>query len=164
MMADGVRLAVLGSGEPGIEQALVEAARPHSGQAAVKLGYDAALARRIYAGADAFLMPSRYEPCGLGQLISLRYGTAPIVRRTGGLADTVSEFDPRRGTGTGFVFDSATADALLRAVRRATEIHGEPPLWRQLMRNGMAKDFSWEASAHEYVALYQKAIKRAQRR
>lgn len=163
MVAEGVQLLVLGSGEPAIEQALVETAQHYPGHVSIRLGYDAALARRIYAGADGFLMPSRYEPCGLGQLISLRYGTVPIVRRTGGLADTVSEFDPGQGTGNGFVFDHSTAEALLGALRRAVETYRQPPLWRQLVRNGMADDFSWEASAREYVALYRKAIKRAGR-
>ena len=161
MVNEGLQLAVLGSGEPAIEKALIEAARRYPGRVTVRLGYDAALARRIYAGADGFLMPSRYEPCGLGQLISLRYGTVPIVRRTGGLADTIKEFDPARRSGTGFVFDRSTSDDLLGAVRRAVETYRQPSLWRQLVRHGMAEDFSWEASARQYVALYRKAIKRA---
>jgi starch synthase len=160
MLTLGVQLAVLGTGEPAMEQALVEAAQRFPGRVAVRTGYDAGLARRIYAGADSFLMPSRYEPCGLGQLISLRYGTVPIVRRTGGLADTISEFDPTLGRGTGFLFDAPTAAGLLEAVRRAIGTQRQPSLWRQLVRNGMAEDFSWEASAREYVALYRKAVKR----
>lgn len=163
LVTSGVQLALLGSGEPAIEQALVEAARRYPGQVTIRLGYDAALARRIYAGADAFLMPSRYEPCGLGQLISLRYGTVPIVRRTGGLADTVSEFDPDRGKGNGFVFDAAAPETLLAALGRTLRTYRQPSLWKQLMRNGMTEDFSWEASAREYVALYQTAIRRARR-
>jgi starch synthase len=161
MVTLGVQLAVLGTGEPAIEQALLEAAQRFPGRVAVRVGYDAALARRIYAGADSFLMPSRYEPCGLGQLISLRYGTVPIVRRTGGLADTISEFDPPLGRGTGFLFDALTPAGLLDAVRRALNAHRQPSLWGQLVRNGMGEDFSWEASAREYVALYRRAIKRA---
>jgi len=163
LVTTGVQLALLGSGEPAIEEALVEGARRYPGQVTIRLGYDAALARRIYAGADAFLMPSRYEPCGLGQLISLRYGTVPIVRRTGGLADTVSEFDPDRGNGNGFVFDAPAPEPLLAALGRALRAYRQPSLWKRLMRNGMAEDFSWEASAREYVALYQKAIRRARR-
>ena len=164
MVNEGAELAVLGSGEPAIEAALVEAARSFPGRVTVRLGYDASLARRIYAGADGFLMPSRYEPCGLGQLISLRYGTVPIARRTGGLADTIKEFDPARGSGTGFLFDRSTPDDLLGAVRRVVETYRQPSLWRQLVRNGMAEDFSWEASARQYVTLYRTAIKRARGR
>jgi starch synthase len=115
--------------------------------------------RRIYAGSDAFLMPSRYEPCGLGQLIALRYGGAPIVRRTGGLADTVIEFDPARRSGTGFVFDAFTPDALVAAAGRAASTFRQPALWKALVRNAMAEDFSWDASAREYVTLYRKALR-----
>ena len=129
------------------------------GRVAVRIGYDDELSRRIYAGTDAFLMPSRYEPCGLGQLIALRYGGAPIVRRTGGLADTVTEFDPARRTGTGFVFDAFTPDALLAGVRRAAATYRQPALWKALVRNAMAEDFSWDASAREYVTLYRKALR-----
>jgi starch synthase len=126
---------------------------------AVRIGYNEDLARRIYAGSDCFLMPSRYEPCGLGQLIALRYGAVPIVRRTGGLADTVQEVDPRRRTGTGFLFDAFAVDALVGAVRRAVAAHADPALWPLVVKHGMAEDFSWDASAREYVTLYRKAIK-----
>ena len=164
LLALGCQLVLLGSGDPHLEQAFAEAAERHQGQVAVRLGYDAGLARRIYAGADCFLMPSRYEPCGLGQLISLRYGTVPVVRWTGGLADTVKEFDPIAGTGTGFGFEAFSAPALTGAVRRAVVVYREPERWRQLARNGMAEDFSWEASAREYVTLYRKALKKKNRR
>jgi len=161
LLAEGIQLALLGSGEPALEQAFGEAARIHAGRVAVRLGYDAGLARRIYAGADCFLMPSRYEPCGLGQLISLRYGTIPLVRWTGGLADTVKEFDPARETGTGFGFAPFSHEALLDCTRRALTVFRQPRLWQRLMRNAMAEDFSWEASAREYVSLYRKALKAA---
>ncbi len=161
LLAEGVQLALLGSGEPALEKAFGEAARAHGGRVAVRLGYDPALARRIYAGADCFLMPSRYEPCGLGQLISLRYGTIPIVRWTGGLADTVKELHPLKQSGTGFGFAPFTPEALLECVRRALAIYEQPRLWPRLVRNAMAEDFSWEASAREYVALYRKAVKAA---
>ena len=160
----GCQLVILGSGDPPLEQALSGAAERFRGRVAVRLGYDAALARRIYAGADCFLMPSRYEPCGLGQLIALRYGTVPVVRWTGGLVDTVKEFDPARGAGTGFGFEAFSAEALVDAVRRATAVYGRPEQWRRLVRNGMAEDFSWEASAREYVGLYRKALKKKNRR
>jgi len=161
LLAEGVQLALLGSGEPALEQAFGDAAAKHAGRVAVRLGYDAGLARRIYAGADCFLMPSRYEPCGLGQLISLRYGTIPLVRWTGGLADTVKEFDPAKQAGTGFGFAPFTHEALLECARRALAVFRQPRLWQRLMRNAMAEDFSWEASAREYVSLYRKAVKAA---
>jgi len=159
LLAEGCQLAVLGSGDRYLEEAFSAAAREHPGRIAVRIGYDGDLARRIYAGADAFLMPSRYEPCGLGQLIALRYGTAPIVRRTGGLADTVTEFDPARRAGTGFIFDAFSVEALLDAARRAASAYRQPALWRALVKNAMTEDFSWEASAREYATLYGKALK-----
>jgi starch synthase len=159
VLAQGCRLVLLGSGDEALESAFTEAARRHVGRVAVRVGYESDLARRIYAGADCFLMPSRYEPCGLGQLIALRYGTIPIVRRTGGLADTVVEFDPARRTGTGFIFDAFTADALAETVRLAVSAHSQPAAWRALVKNAMSQDFSWEASAREYVTLYGKALR-----
>ena len=159
ILAEGCQFVLLGSGDAGLEAAFVEAARQHPGQVAAHIGYDADLARRFYAGADCLLMPSRYEPCGLSQLIALRYGAVPLVRRTGGLTDTVTEFDPARRTGTGFAFDAFAVEALLDAVRRATSAYRQPALWKALVRNGMAEDFSWEASAREYVTLYAKARK-----
>jgi len=159
LLAEGCQLVVLGSGDARVEEAFRAAAATHPGQVAVRIGYDDDLARRIYAGTDAFLMPSRYEPCGLGQLIALRYGGVPIVRRTGGLADTVAEFDPARRTGTGFLFDPFTPDALLAAVRRAASTYRQPTVWKALVKNAMAEDFSWDASAREYVTLYRKALK-----
>ncbi len=164
LLAEGCQLVLLGSGDPSLEQAFADAAQRSPGQAVVRLGYDAALARRIYAGADCFLMPSRYEPCGLGQLISLRYGTVPVVRWTGGLVDTVKEFDPATGAGTGFGFEGFSAEALAGAVRRAAATYRQPERWRQLVLNGMGEDFSWEASAREYVTLYRKALKKKNRR
>jgi len=159
LLAEGCQLALLGSGDAHLEEAFLAAARAHPAQVAVRIGYDGELARRVYAGADAFLMPSRYEPCGLGQLIALRYGTVPIVRRTGGLADTVTELDPARRAGTGFIFDAFSVEALLDAVRRAASAYRQPALWKALVKNAMAEDFSWEASAREYVTLYGKALK-----
>ena len=159
ILAEGAQLVLLGSGDPRLEEDFRAAAAAHPGRVAVRIGYDDDLARRIYAGTDAFLMPSRYEPCGLGQLIALRYGGAPIVRRTGGLADTVTEFDPARRTGTGFVFDAFAPDALLAAVRRTASAYRQPAGWKALVRNAMAEDFSWDASAREYVTLYRRAVK-----
>jgi starch synthase len=159
----GFHLVLLGSGEQRLEAAFTRAAAAHGGRVAIRLGFDDGLARRIYAGADMFLMPSRYEPCGLGQMIAMRYGTIPIVRRTGGLADTVTEVKPARRTGTGFGFTDPTPGALGAAAIRALAAYREPGLWRQLIRNAMAEDFSWQNSAKEYVALYRKAAKAAGR-
>jgi starch synthase len=159
ILAEGCQVALIGSGDADLEAAFEEAARRHPGQVAVRIGYESDMARRVYAGADCLLMPSRYEPCGLSQLIALRYGAVPVVRRTGGLTDTVTEFDPARRLGTGFSFDAFTVEALLDAVRRAASAYRQPSSWKALMRNGMSQDFSWDASAREYVALYAKALK-----
>ena len=164
ILAEGAQLVLLGSGEPPMEEAWSEAAKRYAGQVAVRIGYEGSLARSIYAGADVFLMPSRYEPCGLGQLLSLRYGAVPVVRWTGGLADTVVEFDKTKRSGNGFGFSALDPEALLAALRRALAVYRDQPLWRQLMKRGMAEDFSWEQSAREYVTLYKKAIKQASRK
>jgi starch synthase len=130
--------------------------------------FDDPLAHRIEAGADFFLMPSRYEPCGLNQMMSMRYGTVPVVRETGGLADTVAPWDPDRANGgagdsgeagapTGIVFREYTAEALVGAVERALRLYGDRRALREVRRNGMARDFSWQASARKYVQLYRQA-------
>jgi len=113
------------------------------------------MARRIYAGADIFLMPSRYEPCGLGQMISLYYGTIPVVRKTGGLADTVREFDPVSGNGEGFVFEEYSSQEMMSALKRAVDLYQNKNLWGKLVRNGMQKDYSWSSSAKEYSDIYE---------
>ncbi len=159
ILATGARLVLLGSGDLPLEEAFVAAARAHPKQVAVRIGYNEELARRIYAGADCFLMPSRYEPCGLSQLVALRYGTVPVVRRTGGLADTVREAETDRRAGTGFLFDVFTVEALVGAVGRAAAAHADGARWKAIVRNGMAEDFSWDASAREYSTLYRKIIK-----
>jgi starch synthase len=163
IVAAGGQFVLLGAGDEPYEREFTELARTHPGAVGVKIGFNAGLARRIYAGADCFLMPSRYEPCGLGQLISLRYGTIPIVRRTGGLADTIREWNPAAGTGTGFVFEPLTAQACRAAVGRALAAYGQPAGWARLVQNAMAEDFSWEASAEKYVGAYRKAMKKARR-
>jgi starch synthase len=159
ILATSARVVLLGSGDALLEEAFAAAARAYPGRVAVRIGYNEELARGVYAGSDCFLMPSRYEPCGLGQLIALRYGSVPVVRRTGGLTDTVQEVDARRRTGTGFLFEAFAVDALVEAVRRAVAAHADPALWPIIVRNGMAEDFSWDASAREYVTLYRKAMK-----
>ena len=140
-------MVVLGSGEAPIEEMFRSMAEAHPEKFAVQVGYDEGLAHRIEAGADMFLMPSRYEPCGLSQLYSLRYGTVPIVRATGGLEDTVDEL-------TGFKFTEYTPEALLEAIRQALAAWPNRSGWRERMRRGMAKDFSWDAAAAQYQSLY----------
>ena len=150
----GVQLIVLGTGEEKYQQIFRELAKRYPNQVAVHILFDPQLAKRIYAGSDIFLMPSRYEPCGLGQLISLRFGTVPLVKYTGGLADTVEDFDSQTGEGTGFHFKEHRAEAFLKTIDRALGAFGDPNLWIKLMKNGMKKDFSWQASAKKYVDLY----------
>ena len=148
------RFVILGAGQPHYHEMLRRLAALHPGRLHFREGYDDALAHRIEGGADLFLMPSRYEPCGLNQMYSLRYGTVPVVRATGGLADTVEEFEPLTRRGTGFRFDRFEAAEMLSALRRALAIHRQSDLWRTLQRNGMAVDFSWRASALRYEELY----------
>jgi starch synthase len=153
----GVQLALLGTGDEHYQELFRRIGERYAGQAAVALTFDLALAQRIYGGADIFLMPSRYEPCGLGQMIAMRYGTVPVVRRTGGLADTVTDYSPPSGEGDGFVFDNYTRSACLVAILRAVEAFRRPDEWRALQRRGMQADFSWSSSAQRYVDLYRKA-------
>jgi starch synthase len=122
------------------------------------VGFDERLAHHIEAGADAFLMPSRFEPCGLNQMYSLRYGTVPIVRATGGLADTVEDYDFETGRGTGFTFREYTPSAMVQAVRRAVELYGQPAAWKRVQQAGMMQDHSWDVSAREYVKVYRGAM------
>ena len=151
LLAEGAQVALLGSGEPVLEQAFTAAAASHPGQVAVRIGYDETLAHRIIAGADIILVPSRFEPCGLTQLYGMRYGTLPLVRRVGGLADTVDE-------ATGFVFDGADADSLVTAARRALLTLREPARWRAMQREAMARDHGWDAAAARYMALYRSML------
>ncbi|HEV2418606.1 MAG TPA: glycogen synthase GlgA [Terriglobia bacterium] len=146
-------VVALGTGEPEYEQLFRQLAADYPQKFLVKVAYDNEIAHWIEAGADIFLMPSRYEPCGLNQIYSLKYGTPPVVRATGGLDDTIQEFD---GTGgTGFKFEEYSALALLDALERAVTTYRQPEAWRRLMLNGMAKDFSWTASAKAYAAIYE---------
>jgi starch synthase len=154
LMNEQISLVALGTGERRYEELFRALAQHSPGRAAAKIAYDETLAHKIEAGADIFLMPSRYEPCGLNQIYSLRYGTVPVVRATGGLDDTIEEFDPERGTGTGFKFADYSGKAMLDCVRRALHYYRDEAAWALLQRNGMAKDFSWKASAAEYAKLY----------
>jgi starch synthase len=159
LVADGARLCVLGTGDHSLISGLQAFADSASGRGRVAVvdRFDRGLARRMYAGADAFLMPSRFEPCGQGQMISMRYGTVPIVRATGGLKDTVTDADLDADRGTGFVFEQAEPVALLDACRRAMAALRDKPRWSAIQQRGMAVDFSWRGPAQEYVALYRRA-------
>jgi len=157
----GVQLVVLGTGEKKYHELYSRLAKKKPKQVSVTLGFDAKLARRIYASSDVFLMPSRYEPCGLGQLISLRYGTVPLVRKTGGLADTVKNFNPRTKTGNGFVFSAYSSAALMKAARAAVKAYHDKKAWKGLVLRGMSEDHSWESSARGYAGLYKKAANKA---
>jgi starch synthase len=148
LLAEDLAIVVLGAGEAKYEKMLHDLAKKYPEKLSVKVAYDNAIAHKIEAGADIFLMPSRYEPCGLNQIYSLKYGTVPVVRATGGLDDTIEAFDPETGSGTGFKFDEALA-----------VFRNEPETWRRIQTNGMAKDFSWQTSAIEYAQLYEVAWK-----
>ena len=157
LMAHGAQLAVQGSGDAALERALLAAAAHYPRRVAVRLGYDEAFAHQMVAGADAMLVPSRFEPCGLTQLYALRYGTVPVVRRVGGLADTVVDLD-QGDVSTGIVFDDATGIAMADAITRAVATYRNPDAWRQLVRRGMQQDFSWLPPARQYMALYQSLL------
>jgi starch synthase len=150
-------MVVLGSGDKPYEEMFQRLNRQFPNKIAAKIAFDNAVAHKIEAGADMFLMPSRYEPCGLNQIYSLKYGTVPIVRATGGLDDTIEPWDARTGKGTGFKFTDYTGEALLTTVKQALLAYQDPSSWQILMRNGMVRDFSWGASAREYGKVYERA-------
>ena len=147
-------MVVLGSGDKPYEEMFQRLNKQFPNKIAVKVAFDNAMAHKIEAGADMFLMPSRYEPSGLNQMYSLKYGTVPIVRATGGLDDTIESWDARAGKGTGFKFSDYTGEALLATVKQALLAYQDPSSWQTLMRNGMSRDFSWGASAREYGKVY----------
>lgn len=152
------QLALLGAGAPEIERALRGLQQRFPGRVALSIGFDARLARRIYGGADVFLMPSRYEPCGLSQMIAMRYGAVPVVRATGGLRDTVVDYDSNRRRSTGFVFTEYTAAGFVSALRRALEVFPDRRRWRGLQRRGMLRRFTWDLAALRYTQLYERAL------
>jgi starch synthase len=154
LMAMDLYVIALGTGEPEYEALFRSLAQRFPERFLVKVAYDNELAHQIEAGADIFLMPSRYEPCGLNQIYSLKYGTVPVVRATGGLDDTIQNFDGV--SGTGFKFADYSAAELLDTLRRALKIYREPAFWRRLMLEGMSKDYSWASSAAEYAKIYQR--------
>lgn len=158
-----VQFVFLGTGEPRYERLLKDLAKRHPGKVGTLIGFDDALAHQIEAGSDAFLMPSRFEPCGLNQMYSLKYGTVPIVRKVGGLADSVVNADPaalQAGRATGFVFEDYSAQALAETIERAISLYRQPDVWRKLMQTGMSQNFSWTTSACHYLTTYRTAIDR----
>ncbi len=156
-----LQFVVLGSGDKYYEDLFNRLKSKYPQKMGVYIGFNSILAQRIYAGADMFLMPSRFEPCGLGQLIAMRYGTIPIVRATGGLADTVHDYNPATGSGNGFVFSEYNGRALYHAIARALKVYrDDQEQWNKLARNCMEMDFSWARSGVEYLQLFQEAISR----
>jgi starch synthase len=158
LAARPLAFAALGSGEAKYQKFFAGLARSFPGRVVFESGYDEELSHWIEAASDLFLMPSRYEPCGLNQMYSLRYGTVPVVRRTGGLADSVEDYDAASGTGTGVVFNDFDPPALTWALNTALDLYGQPAQWSRLMRNGMQRDFSWQRRTGEYVGIYRRLI------
>ena len=161
LAAEEMVLVVLGDGEPYYENLFHQLQERHQGKISVRVPYDPALAHKVEAGADAFLMPSHYEPCGLGQLYALRYGTIPVVRATGGLDEAVAEWNPETHEGTGFKFQGYEPADFLAAIRRAVALfRSDKEGWRKLVRNAMAEDHSWVKPAGEYIKLYEEVARR----
>ncbi len=158
LLAQGIQFIFLGIGDPHYQELLQDLAARYPEQVAIFLTFNTELAQRIYAGSDMFLMPSRFEPCGLGQLIAMRYGSVPIVHAVGGLADTVQEYDPSTGQGNGFVFTNYDPWEFFAAIVRALELYRFKDIWRTLQRRGMTADHSWSASARRYVEVYHDAL------
>ena len=158
LMSMDIQLVVLGTGDGRYEHLFKHNAWHNTDKLSANIFFDNKLAKRIYASADMFLMPSLFEPCGLGQLFSMRYGTVPIVRRTGGLIDTVSHFNEQTGTGTGFMFDDFLASGMMWAIKEAIRVYYDKNNWEKIMKNCMVCDFSWDKSAKQYIALYKKLI------
>ena len=154
----GVQLVLMGTGDQHYHDLFSRMVLQYPRQVAIFLTFNTPLTRRFYAGSDMFLMPSRFEPCGTNQMIAMRYGSVPIVRATGGLADTVQDYDPRTGQGTGFVFKPYDRWALFAAIVRAAETFKHRDVWRQIQLRGMRADFTWSQSARKYVDLYRRAI------
>ena len=161
LLGQQVQLVILGTGDPHYHELFSRLQQTYPDRVALFLTFNTPLAQRIYGGSDIFLMPSRYEPCGLGQMIAMRYGSVPIVRSTGGLADTVQDWNPQRSTGNGFTFARYDHMELFAAVVRALETYRYPDTWRSLQSHGMSGDFSWRRSAQRYVELYRRARRHA---
>lgn len=160
MISRGMQFVLLGTGDQYYEDKFRELAKRYPDSMAAVIGFNGVLAQRIYAGSDMFLMPSKFEPCGLGQLIAMRYGSIPIVRSTGGLADTVMDYDNVTSSGNGFVFREYTSQGLMGAIKRALTVFGDPDAWQRLVKRAMEMDFSWNKSAALYTELYIEAMSR----
>ena len=158
LVEDDVQLVIVGTGDAKYEQAFRDLAQRHPTKVSANILFDEGLAHRVYAASDIFLMPSRYEPCGLSQLIALKYGSIPVVRETGGLKDTVIPFDKHTGVGNGFTFPNFNAHELLFTAKRALGYYEDTVLWDQLVKNAMDSDYSWNQSAQAYINLYQSVI------
>jgi starch synthase len=160
LLSMDLQMVILGTGDEKYHVFFKELSKKYPQKISVNLRFDDPLAHLIEAGSDMFLMPSKYEPCGLNQLYSLKYGTVPIVRKTGGLADTIENYDPATGQGTGFAFIDYDAQEFLATIQRALKVYQNKEAWAILMKNGMKKDFSWETSAKKYVEIYRKALQK----
>ena len=157
IMEMNVQMVVLGTGDWQYEEAFRNAQRQYPGRFSAQITYSAPLSDMIYAGADIFLMPSISEPCGLSQMIAMRFGTVPVVRETGGLKDTVLPYNKFEGTGRGFTFSDINAGDMLWVIREAVDLyHNNKEAWRGLQKEGMTADFSWDHSAQEYIDIYQR--------
>ena len=159
IIGSGSQVVILGKGDDYYQTLLSNLHARYSGKLSVTIGYDNNLAHRIYAGSDIFLMPSKYEPCGLGQLIALRYGAIPVGRKTGGFADSITEYNSSSGSGTGFLFEGYSRDKLIKTIKRAVKLYRDRAVWELLVRNAMSEDFSWNHSAKEYIAIYKKTLR-----
>lgn len=155
----GAGLVILGKGDAEFENKVNRFSASYKGRIFVKIGYDEPFAHRVYAGSDIFVMPSRYEPCGLGQMIAMRYGTIPVARKTGGIADTIEDYNPLTNSGTGFLFEDFSSDAMLCSIRLAISAFSCKDRWIGLIKRAMERDFSWKRSAMEYIDLYESLIK-----
>ncbi|MGH8016610.1 MAG: glycogen synthase, partial [Candidatus Zixiibacteriota bacterium] len=150
-----LQMVILGTGDKEIEKELLKIEKKYPAKLKVYLKFDEKLAHMIEAGADIFMMPSHFEPCGLNQMYSLKYGTPPLVHRVGGLADTVVDFNEKTGAGTGFVFEEFNVKSMIIALRRANELFSQKRKWTKLMKNGMKQDYSWSKSAGKYTQLFE---------
>jgi starch synthase len=159
-----VGLVVLAAGDKAYQEQLYDLVRENSDRVAARIGFDEPLAHRMMAGADMLLVPSRYEPCGLTQIYGLRYGAVPVVRATGGLDDTISQFNKATGTGNGFKFGPFEPQAFLEQITLAVHTYQDETAWQAIIKNGMDADFSWEESAQQYLALYEKSVDKHRKR
>jgi starch synthase len=163
LLEKDVQLILLGKGDSYYENAFINIMKKNRNKVSVYIGFNTDLAQKIYAGCDMFLMPSRFEPCGLGQLISLRYGTIPVVRATGGLAETITDYDQDAENGNGFVFDEFSQSAMFNSLSRAIRLYEKrPDKWKELVKRAMMLDYSWSTSAVKYLDIYKKAINKKQ--